>query len=53
MGNNAVCCPWIRSLSGCVLNVVSEEVRKLHTCHEGEEYIFRGWVLLLISVVVF
>ena len=28
MGNNAVICPWIRSMSKCVLNVVSQTVKK-------------------------
>ena len=34
MGNNAVVCPWIRSRSECVLNVVSEMVKKFGFCHE-------------------
>ena len=34
MGNNAVVCPWIRGRSECVLNVVSEMVKKFQFCPE-------------------
>ena len=35
MDNSALVCPWIKSMSGFVLNVVPELVRKFHFCHEG------------------
>ena len=42
MGITTGVCPYIRSMSGCVLKVVSEVVRKLHICHEGEGCNFLG-----------
>ena len=34
MGNNAVFWPWIRGRSECVINVVSEMVKKFQFCRE-------------------
>ena len=37
MGNNAVVCLWIRSMSECVLNVVSQTVKEFQFCLEEEK----------------
>ena len=42
MGNSAVVCPWVRGMSGCVLYVVSEVVRKFCIWHEGVGWKFLG-----------
>ena len=34
MGNNAAVCPWLRSRSKCVLNILLEMVKKFQFCHE-------------------
>ena len=34
MDNIGVVCPWIRSMSKCVFDVVSELVTESHFCHE-------------------
>ena len=34
MCDKGLVCPWIRNRSECVLNVVSEMVKKFQFCHE-------------------
>ena len=51
MGNGAVVCPWVRSVSGCVLSVVSE-VEVLHLTW-GVSYKFVGEYLDFMLVVMF
>ena len=53
MGNSAVVCPWIGSMSGCVLHEVSEVVRKFCICHEGVGCKFVGGYFGFMLVVVF
>ena len=53
MGNNEVVCPWIKSMSGCVLHVVSEVVGKFCIRHEGVGWKFVGGYFDFMLVVMF
>ena len=53
MGNSAVVCPWVRGMSGCVLYVVSEVVRRFCIWNEGVGWKFVGGYFGFMLVVMF